>query len=357
MVEMDKLIEYKNGNVKVTILKDGTKIREYEDIPIIEFPESIDVKITNYCDLNCAYCHENSTTKGNHANLDVLLSKLRELPAGVELAIGGGDPLSHPELYPFLLTLKELGLIANITVNQSHISRYKGILKTLIRKDLVKGIGISITSDKFDDIIELKKYSNNIVYHVIAGINDLNLLNTLNEIGNSKVLILGYKDFGRGIKYRSEEVDINLKSWYQHLPKYLNKGTISFDNLSIEQLNIKRLFTDKGWNKFYMGDDFTFTMYIDAVNEEYAPTSRSDNRISFKNLKLLDYFKQNKVNENKIEKEILLCNSCKYYESYRDAYEDELEPDDEGFCRGNDKKDYHTFGTDEACEYYTKMYP
>lgn len=48
------------------------------------------------------------------------------------------------------------------------------------------------------------------------------------------------------------------------------------------------------------------------------------------------------------------CATCIHYESYRDAYfGDEYEPDDQGFCRGNDEKDYHTFGESDSCEYYS----
>jgi hypothetical protein len=50
------------------------------------------------------------------------------------------------------------------------------------------------------------------------------------------------------------------------------------------------LFTTEGWDKFYMGDDFCFTMYIDAVKQEYAPTSRDANRMSFDEISLTDYF-------------------------------------------------------------------
>lgn len=39
-----------------------------------------------------------------------------------------------------------------------------------------------------------------------------------------------------------------------------------------------------------MGDDFKYTMYIDAVNEQYAPTSRSNDRKLFSELTLLEYF-------------------------------------------------------------------
>ena len=91
MEEMDNVLcSYQNGNVKVIILNDGTKIREFEDAPNIVHMESIDVKISNYCDLGCPFCHEESTTSGKHADLERLKLILEELPAGIELAIGGG---------------------------------------------------------------------------------------------------------------------------------------------------------------------------------------------------------------------------------------------------------------------------
>ena len=123
-----KIAQYQNGNTTVTMMNDGTKIREYEGIPKIIHPESIDIKITNYCDMGCAYCHENSTIKGVHADLDKLLEVTAELPAGVEFAIGGGNPLSHPDLVLFLETLKSKGIITNITVNQGHLKNYQNLL-------------------------------------------------------------------------------------------------------------------------------------------------------------------------------------------------------------------------------------
>ena len=49
-----------------------------------------------------------------------------------------------------------------------------------------------------------------------------------------------------------------------------------YDNLAIEQLNVKEiLFKDKQneWDEFYMGDDGNFTLYIDAVNQTFATNS------------------------------------------------------------------------------------
>jgi hypothetical protein len=287
---MKEIAKYNNGNTTVSIMSDGTKIRECEGVPVTYFPESIDVKITDYCDMGCAYCHESSTTKGVHADLEILLEVIEELPAGVELAIGGGNPLSHPNLLGFLHELKIRGIIANLTVNQGHLKTYQDQIMWFIKNDFIKGLGISVTNNNFNYIKPLLEITDNVVYHLIAGVNKVEDVEKLIELGKCKVLVLGYKLFGFGVKYHNAEVDSELKKWYKHLPSLVGKCTLSFDNLAIEQLNVKRLFTHDGWNKFYMGDDFCFTMYIDAVKKEYAPTSRSKNRVSYDKYSLNDYF-------------------------------------------------------------------
>ena len=287
---MDIISKYQNGNTTVIIYEDGTKIREFDNTPEIYFPESLDVKITNYCDLGCKFCHESSTVEGKHGDLKKLKAVLISLPAGVELAIGGGNPLDHPDLIEFLVWCQERGLICNMTVNQLHLKKHFATIETLLEEKLIKGLGISINGHHFDKIKELKKLSNNIVYHVIAGVHDISILETLQEIGNCKVLILGYKNFGRGVDYYSKEVDKNIELWQKQLPLYLGKFSISFDNLALEQLNVQSMISRSIWDSFYMGDDFSFTMYVDAVKQEYGPTSKSLDRVSFNEMSLFEYF-------------------------------------------------------------------
>jgi len=287
---MYKIAEYKNGNTFVKIMNDGTKIREYEGTPNISHPESIDVKITNYCDNGCRYCHEMSTAKGIHGDLNKLLNIIKDLPSGVELAIGGGNPLSHPDLIPFLFELKKRGIISNITVNQAHLYQFNNLIASLIKDGLIHGIGISITSLNFEYIKSILKLTDNVVFHLIAGVNKIDIIDKLIQLEKCKILILGYKTFGFGIDYFNDSIKNELQRWNILLRKYIGKCTMSFDNLAIEQLNVKKLFTIEGWEKFYMGDDFCFTMYIDAVKQEYAPTSRSLNRKSFNEISLINYF-------------------------------------------------------------------
>lgn len=306
---MHILHSYANGNTSVKIYSDGTKERSYDETPLPVHPESIDCKITNFCNPTfdnpiCSYCHEKSGLNGKHADLDQLSDVLSELPAGVELAIGGGAPLSHPDIIPFLIKLKAQGIICNITINQKHLLQDQVLILRLINQDLISGIGISYSDPKYhSDIEAILKASDNVVFHMIMGINNVGDVQVLSELCKKnnrkcKILILGYKQFGFGIKYylKNAGIEDNKYRWYVDLASYFKRDDmiLSFDNLAIEQLKLKRYFTDTAWDKFFMGRDFVFTQYIDAVNQEYAPSSTSTNRVSFKDRSLLNYFQTNR---------------------------------------------------------------
>lgn len=279
---MKLLNKYLNGNVTVTLFDNGTKIQEWDDNEGAhpDYPNSMDIKITDYCDAGCKWCHEKSTINGKHADLEYLLEIIQDLPKGTELAIGGGNPLDHPGLVPFLETCKSLGLIPNLTVNYKHACRvkYTDLINKLLDNNLIYGLGISILDNFVEyDITKFNK-KNNIVYHVIAGVNDLSVLDKIKQSSVKKCLILGYKDYGRGEQYRSQEVTDNLQNWADNLGQYIKKIHLSFDNLALKQLNIKQYLTDDEWSRFYCGTDGVFTMYIDAVEQKYAMSSTNPNK-------------------------------------------------------------------------------
>lgn len=298
------LNSYNNGNVSVTIFSDGTKVRQYEETAAPIFPESIDCKITDWCDAGCKFCHEKSTVKGKHGDLEKLGQVLSVLPGGTEIALGGGNPLAHPDFVKFVKQLKEFGLICNVTVNQKHIAQYQEMILSLLKDDLIYGIGISYSDKKYLEAIKpILNATDNLVFHVIMGINNVDDIGELNKFcleggKKCKVLVLGYKQYGRGLNYylKNKEIEGNKYQWYIKLARHFrdNNIVLSFDNLAIGQMNLRRYFTDEAWGKFYMGDDFVFTMYIDAVTEVYAPSSTSDDRVSFSKCSLGEYFKNNR---------------------------------------------------------------
>lgn len=283
---MNKLIgKYINGNYTVRIYEDGTKIRETEEDDFIpEFPESMDLKITDYCNMNCDYCHENSSTNGEHA--DVLnASFINTLHPFTEIAIGGGNALAHPDLIPFLNILKEKGIIANITVNQYHFIESIDLIRNLIDNNLIHGLGVSLTNAS-EEFINLIQQFPNAVIHVINGVVDPDSLQSLYD-KNLKILILGYKEFRRGFQYfLRKSGDITLKkTWINENIEEIIKRfrVVSFDNLALAQINIKDLLTEEHWNEFFMGNDGSYTLYIDLVNKKFAKSSTSTVRHNLTN--------------------------------------------------------------------------
>ena len=281
----------KNGNYSVSInLKDGTKIR-YNDkncfVP--ENVENIDLKITNKCSDGCEFCAERSCPNGKHADLLHLDFLDTMLPYG-EISIGGGDVFTHPDLLKFLYLLQEKKLIANITVSQNSFMRNLGKIKKLVEDKLIYAVGVS-AKDVQDKMFlrALGSFRNsvtrNVVLHVINGIVSVADLRYLRYHGY-KILILGYKKFRNGnVYYKSNAqiIDRNKKELYDHLDIIVTKewfDTVSFDNLAVEQLEPQRFMSHDQWNTMYLGDDGFASLYVDAVNYQFAKSSTSKKRYS-----------------------------------------------------------------------------
>ena len=270
-------ISYKNGNCIVTLQEDGTKIREWPDgeMPTPCVPESIDLKITNSCDLGCPWCHESSIKNDAHAKTQHIRQIVNGLPPGVELALGGGNLFEHPYLEHIVCYLS-MKYIVNLTVNAAHLRERTQInemdLRALVYFGTIHGIGVSYDQRYERDILELDLP--NVVIHLIVGVHSPCLAVKLLGMGK-KVLVLGYKRYGRGASYRID--DELICEWSAYVPRLITEGsgTIAFDTLALQQLHVRKRLTERTWNSLYMGDDGQFTMYIDAVKMEFAASSTS----------------------------------------------------------------------------------
>lgn len=219
------------------------------------------------------------TLNGKHADLDsdyVNNIFLPSLQPYTEIALNGND-LSHPQLVSFLEKLKDRHVIANITVNQKHFLEKYDFIYDLYHRGLVNGVGVSLVEPTPELIEKLKTIPTSIL-HVIAGVlsgHDINLL----SYHDLKILVLGYKRKGRGDSYfDSHQLDVerNINGLRTALPILIGHGAfdvISFDNLALEQLDMQSRMTAEQWDSFYMGDDGTFTFYVDLVNGTYARDS------------------------------------------------------------------------------------
>ena len=274
------LKQYKNGNVDITIDDNGTRVYENEErIFDFEFPMSMDCKITNQCPMGCPMCHEMSTPDGENGNI-LDIEFINGLHEGTEIAIGGGAVTSHPDLIPFLEKLKSKGIIPSITVHQKEYLKNEDLIDYLVENKLIYGLGISFA--EFDDEFWSKALKNpNVVVHLIAGLHGGDVFKYFTE-KNAKILILGYKDFGRGHDFKKKAntiINIQIRWLKNNIKELMSKyDVISFDNLALSQLEIKKVLTDEQWKVFYQGDDGTSTMYVDLVKQEFAATSTSVQR-------------------------------------------------------------------------------
>lgn len=289
------MITYTNGNATVEIQDNGTRIISFDNELKLDYPLNVDIRVSTKCSFGlntktgksfCDFCHESALTNGKECDFELLKSKIIELPKGIELAIGANA--LTPNLASFCEWATINGYIVNLTINQGHINKYQNLLDKLIINNYIKGLGISYRNSLIDRIPHRFKTNDNTVLHVIAGIDDFN--DILKNVDYKKILVLGEKDFG----FNKGKVDLTTqkhKEWYWWLPKLFNKfEVVSFDNLALEQLNVKRFFNEAEWQIFNQGEH---SFYIDAVNGYFHPSSRSSDRIDWNTISMKNYFKTN----------------------------------------------------------------
>lgn len=334
---------YRNGNYLVRIDEEGNKtfigLKAGEEFDPI-FPDNIDIKLTDKCNVGCSFCYENSSSLGKHGNFSGLQAVLSSLPkVPIELAFGGGSlfTIETDKLRNFLWYLKEgRGHKIGATIN------FKDLINIPMcdwdRKILpcLDNIGISITdailrlhgeqgdSDYVQKMLAADKLFErviskdiNVVLHLILG------LFTKKEIEGilsssfmardtkhpRRILFLGYKTKGRGITY-TQKPDSSWFEWFrkytiQNILRFPKQGianwNIAFDNLALEQLNLRAALTEKEWSDCYMGQETSHSIFIDAVTETFGPSSTSSIRVPWKdyNYSALEYFNSVKNKHDK----------------------------------------------------------
>lgn len=291
---------YQNGNASIQIQNNGTRIINFDGELQLEYPLNIDIRVSEKCSMGfnpatntsrCAFCHESARVDGNVANFDILLNKLAGLPAGIELAIGVNQ--WNKQFEHFLQVTKDRGWIVNATVNHGHLLRDYKAINNAIQRGMIYGVGISYRKEFPLERLSLIQ-SDNVVLHVIAGIDDIEDVRQLSQTGIKKLLILGEKDFGFNINKVNLD-SANHKNWYRKTVTLLDDfEVVSFDNLALEQINFRRFITDEHWNSAYQGEH---SMYINAVSGYFAPSSRSNEKTNWDKMNLKDFFNQKEMND------------------------------------------------------------
>lgn len=277
-------IKYYNGNYTVFFNpENGTKIRHcIEDVLEPEFPENIDLFISNKCDCECPWCYAGCSSSGHFGNLNQP-AFINGLQPYTELALNLNFPV-HPDLEGFLEKVKDRAVFVNITVSQKHFFQHYRYIENLYEKGLFYGLGISFSGD-MDALCYAVSHTKieNIVIHVINGLFCSEDFKTADTSG-IKLLILGYKTCGRGEAYyeKSEYIKMNQEWLEKNITEILASfKAVAFDNTALEQLSIRNILTEQEWDTFYMGDDGTATLAVDFVTNQFSKNSTFKHRQVF----------------------------------------------------------------------------
>ena len=122
---MIKIREFKESNYR-GIWFNGKTIRIALDpskpITELKYPEFYDVKLTGKCLGKCPWCYMDSKETDEH--YDNLLLKINNFFGSMtenqrpfQVALGGGEPTSHPEFTKVLRAFHDLGIEPNYTTN------------------------------------------------------------------------------------------------------------------------------------------------------------------------------------------------------------------------------------------------
>lgn len=277
-----KVLLSKNGNYWTAYGREPfhgrIRISTSKEELVPQFPELIDLRITNKCNHGCEFCFMNSKSNSPHANINYIRQIVYQVRNKVEFSIGGGNILLHPDLKDILKEIKDKGHIVNVTI---HWKDCETILENKTFKDIfvnyVDGIGISVFNiHGIESVIKFRQEFKNkyITVHTIPEYLGTDKMNEMfNYLRNARIygfnfLFLGYKETGRGSKCNHHIFTNNeLRMLFKNCHGSIGIDT-SFANTYKDWLS-KNYEVDQcvTWNE---GE---FSMYIDAVRQRIYKSS------------------------------------------------------------------------------------
>lgn len=248
------------------------------DIPFTEYPELVDIKITDHCTMGCSYCYQGSTPSGKHANITPyeLRGMLKAMQV-VEVAIGGGEPLTHPKFHDLVYDLSTHGICVNVT------TRRLDLLKPEMLKH-IKQVGYSVETLKAAQHAvdhaerDPDRWYKKLTLHIVLGTMPKDQFLAVLDLAKTTytpVLLLGYKVDGFGHLYTPHEHQDWIK-WIEE--RFTGKRGWSGPSIGVDtaivqhymqeledQLNIDQ--------KYMVGEEGMFSMYMDLVDNTIARAS------------------------------------------------------------------------------------
>lgn len=190
----------------------------YEDVysldeePIEDIVKTIHITTTNDCNLRCKHCYMSAGIKyQNYLDLSLVAQKIKEISdyysSDLDIVVSGGEPLLHPEIVPFLRSIKKhhVVLFSNgLLINDNNIAVIAETCDSVqlsmegISKDVFEKIRGNDSYDRFFRSISLLiEYNIRLVLAITV------LPNTIEDIKKNLV------SFIKSLNYKNIEIRLN----------------------------------------------------------------------------------------------------------------------------------------------------
>lgn len=283
-------------------------------------PELVDISISNHCSKGCSFCYRNSTANNSFMSLDEYIFVLDSLQHPIwgnvfQVAIGGGEPLEHPNFIEIIEHTFKRNIIPNFTTNGELIDVC--LVKEISTK--VGAIAISnqdIDQFNFDKVAILKKHRIKTNIHFLLNKDTLpQAISILKGKYNDKlnnvnaVIFLTYKPFGRASE---SKILSQNELFYEFISLIDNSKCIS--KIGFDACFVPALMKYTRTNTTYIDpcECAFFSVYIDE-NMNVKPcsfTSNIDEIFSLKKYSFSDIWDNrfNKIRQSRVNN---CTNECK----------------------------------------------
>jgi organic radical activating enzyme len=300
----DFILHHRNGGHKIRMsFEINPKKTKKSGIP-----ELVDLKLTNYCAYGCSFCYQSSTKEGRHADVSDIERIIDILKASgcFELAIGGGEPTTHPHFARILDYAKNAGMTVGFTTRNFDLYNHKHIIRIMEAtssiafschnvQEIQKISEMSVKIQNLTKIWAREKIYIQIIPELYSTKKFEEMLTACSMQYGLKVTLLGYKEFGFGKSY--EPKNLNMTSKWIDVVKELTKGKNSNIKVGIDSVLVKKWkkeLLEKGCNKLMLvGEEGKFSCYVDAVEKTIAKSSFVDENepLNLENSDILASFK------------------------------------------------------------------
>lgn len=259
--------------------------RTFEENPkYAPWPELADISISNHCTKGCDFCYRDSKANSSFMQLDdyeYIMKQLNHQEWGnvFQVALGGGEPLEHPDFMKIIDVTLKYGVVPNFTTNGIHLTND---LITRLKKKVGAVALSTIDINNIDRSLTQNLKINNIkcnIHYVLNNLNIVQAIDILNGGYNShlqdtnSIIFLTYKPIGRADNFRNLELNRNFLNFIKLVDINQCATRIGVDACFVPML---MHYTSVGLKYIDPCECAFFSVYVDE-NLVMSPCSFSNN--------------------------------------------------------------------------------